>query len=387
MVRKFQDSYFAYFLMYHFYFLSFALFSTLISVYLLDRGFSATEVSILVSGSFFTSMLAQPIMGMLNDRIGIKKVTLYSFQIIIIGALCFMQAKSLAALTICYSLVLMLINGVNPVMDVLAAKSPYTYGKIRIWGTIGYALGSQLAGLIYRYVSPQAIFVVFVFAMLLSIVGVLGVNPLQDKKEFKTDSHKSYLGDLLKNRVYLYYLLIVALYSGVTNTGHTYIPSMLEESGLSVSMATTVIALAVICESPLIFYSYLFMDRFSIKTLLYLGLAILLFQYGVYALELGLTSKIIWTLIGKHAASMILIMLNLKIVAHLIDETYLVTALALVQTVRSLGTIVIQNAAGHILDWTNYSTMNGFLVAVLAVTLLLAAFLKIPEKTKKNMFA
>ena len=63
MFRKFQNSYFAYFLMYNFYFLSYALFSTLISVYMLDKGYSASQVSLVVSASFFSSMIVQPTHG------------------------------------------------------------------------------------------------------------------------------------------------------------------------------------------------------------------------------------------------------------------------------------------------------------------------------------
>ena len=67
MGKKFSNSYLAYFLMYNFYFLSNSLFSTLISVYMLDKGYTAGQVSIVVSASFFSSMLVQPIMGLLND--------------------------------------------------------------------------------------------------------------------------------------------------------------------------------------------------------------------------------------------------------------------------------------------------------------------------------
>ena len=136
MGKKFSNSYFAYFLMYNFYFLSLSLFSTLISVYMLDQGYTAGQVSIVVSASFFSSMLAQPIMGMLSDTLGIKRVSLVSFGLIILGAIFFMQADNLWLLGICYSFVLMLINGVSTVMDVLATQSPYKYGKIRIWGTL-----------------------------------------------------------------------------------------------------------------------------------------------------------------------------------------------------------------------------------------------------------
>ena len=387
MFRKFQNSYFAYFLMYNFYFLSYSLFSTLISVYMLDKGYSASQVSLVVSASFFSSMIVQPIMGVLNDMIG-KKVTIYSFLLIIVGAIFFTQANNLLLLTIWYSAVLMLVNGVNPVMDVLAAQSPYTYGKIRIWGTFGYAMGSQLAGLIYKFISPQAIFIVFIGMMCVSILGVLGIEPKQDQHPKKATQAKndSYIGQIFKNKTYLFYLIIVALYSGVGNTGHTYIPSMLEHSGLSVNVATTVVAISVICESPLIFFSYLFMDKLPIKKLLYIPLLILLLQYVIYGLDLGLTSKILLTLMSKHATGMLLIMVTLKIVANVVDEKYLVTAIALVQTARNLGTILIQNIAGDIIDKSGYEMMSFFLAGVMIVVLVLAFFLKVPNKPNQKLF-
>ncbi|EKU17404.1 major Facilitator Superfamily protein [Streptococcus intermedius BA1] len=388
MFRKFQNSYFAYFLMYNFYFLAYALFSTLISVYMLDKGYSASQVSLVVSASFFSSMIVQPLMGILNDKIGIKKVTIYSFLLINIAAIFFMQANNLLLLTVWYSAVLMLVNGVNPVMDVLAARSPYTYGKIRIWGTFGYAMGSQLAGLIYKFISPQAIFIVFIGMMCVSILGVFGIEPKHNQGSKKATQMKngSSIGKIFKNKTYLFYLLIVALYSGVGNTGHTYIPSMLEHSGLSVNMATTVVAISVICESPLIFFSYLFMDKVPIKKLLYIPLGILLLQYVIYGLDLGLTSKILLTLMSKHATGMLLIMVTLKIVANVVDENYLVTAIALVQTARNLGTILIQNIAGDIIDKSGYEMMSFFLAGVMVLVLVLAFFLKVPNKSSQKLF-
>ena len=388
MFRKFQNSYFAYFLMYNFYFLSYSLFSTLISVYMLDKGYSASQVSLVVSASFFSSMIVQPLMGILNDKIGIKKVTIYSFLLINIAAIFFMQANNLLLLTVWYSAVLMLVNGVNPVMDVLAARSPYTYGKIRIWGTFGYAMGSQLAGLIYKFISPQAIFIVFIGMMCVSILGVFGIDPKHNQGSKKATQMKndSSIGKIFKNKTYLFYLLIVALYSGVGNTGHTYIPSMLEHSGLSVNMATTVVAISVICESPLIFFSYLFMDKVPIKKLLYIPLGILLLQYVIYGLDLGLTSKILLTLMSKHATGMLLIMVTLKIVANVVDENYLVTAIALVQTARNLGTILIQNIAGDIIDKSGYEMMSFFLAGVMVLVLVLAFFLKVPNKSNQKLF-
>ena len=384
-----RNSYFAYFLMYNFYFLSFSLFSTLISVYMMDLGFSAQEVSIVVSVSFLASMIVQPILGNLIDRLGVKPVTLVSFVVVILGGIFFMQAKNLWALTLGYSLVIMLINGVNPVMDMLAARSPFTYGKIRIWGTIGYAIGAQMAGIIYQHIAPSAIFMVFILTMLLSIGGVLVIDfPAGQTGQVTSEkSGSTSFATFWGNKTYLLYLFFMILVYGVVNTGHTYIPSMLEASGLSVNAASTIVSIAVICESPLIFFSYLFMDKFSSKQLMVVPLVIITLQYLVYSQDLGLMSKIVLTLIAKHAASMILLMVNLKVVASLIEERYMVTALALVQTGRNLGAILVQNLASGLIDNYGYATMNLFLTGIMLVSLVMFALLKLPKGPKENLFS
>lgn len=54
---RYKNSYLSYFLMYNFYYFSWALFSALISVYLMGKGFKASEVSLVVSSSFLVSTL------------------------------------------------------------------------------------------------------------------------------------------------------------------------------------------------------------------------------------------------------------------------------------------------------------------------------------------
>lgn len=387
MVQKFQNSYFAYFLMYSFYFLSFSLFSTLISVYLLDKGYSATNVSFVVSMSFFTSMILQPFMGMLNDKIGVKKVTITSFILVILGTFYFLMANTLWSIAIGYSFILMFINAVNPVLDNIAAMSPYTYGKIRIWGTIGYAVGTQLAGLIYQYIAPQAIFYTFIGTMFMAIVGTFGIQvDGAIKQRTKELNLLQGIKKLLTNKTYLYFLVITGLYSGVTNAANTYVPAMLQHSGLSVGLSSTVVSVAVFCEAPLIFFSYLFMDKFSAKTLLYVPLFLLLLQYVVYGLDLGIWSKIVVTLIGKHAANMVLIMVTLRIASHLVDSKMIMTALAIVQSVRSLGSIFIQSLTGMVLDASSYEAMGFFWSGIIILSIILIFFLKLPQGEEKQLF-
>ena len=73
-MKKYNGSYFSYFLMYMFYYLSMALFSGLISVYLMDKGYSASNVSFVVSSSIILSMITQPFIGNLCDNYDKKMV-------------------------------------------------------------------------------------------------------------------------------------------------------------------------------------------------------------------------------------------------------------------------------------------------------------------------
>ena len=81
-------------------------------------------------------------------------------------------------------------------MEKIASSSPYQYGKIRIWGTIGYAIGSWLAGMIYQLISPSAIFICFIITMILCIIGLLGTktpSELGQNNEEKTKTNKQKL--------------------------------------------------------------------------------------------------------------------------------------------------------------------------------------------------
>lgn len=384
-MKKFKNSYLSYFLIYSFYYLSWALFSALISVYLMGKGFKASEVSIVVSMSFFTSMLTQPLIGRLNERKNYKTIDSVLFVIAIIGAIAFMLSDSFVAITLSYSLVLVVLNGINPVLEKVATSSPFQYGKIRIWGTIGYALGSQLAGILYDKISPSSIFIVFIFTVLLCILGLLNTEPdmpVTAKKEKKGSA-----SSLLRNKTFLYYLLICTVFYGVTNMSNTFIPTMLVHEGLSVDVTSTILSLAVFCEAPLILFSHKFMDQLSNKTLLLISVSMVFVQCAVYGFHLPLPLILIATFIAKHPAGMLYIMINLKVINTIVDKEQQIEALALVSTLKNLVAIIFQYAAGRILDVTSYGNLYLICTVFILVDLFLVIFYRIAKGTDRRLFS
>ena len=384
MLERYKNSYLSYFLMYNFYYLSWAVFSALISVYLLDKDFKASEVSLVVSTSFLTSMIFQPVIGMFSDRYDVKKVNFVLFTLAGIGGLAFMFASSLITITIGYSFVLTLINGTNPVMEKIASSSPYQYGKIRIWGTIGYATGSWLAGMIYQLISPSAIFICFIITMILCIIGLLGTQTPSELGQ--NNEEKTKTSTLFHNYKYLYYLIIAAIFQGITNMANTYIPAMFQNDGLKVSLVSTILSFAVLCEAPLVLFSHKFMDKLTNKRLLIIAYSMITIKFLCYALNVWLPLKVIITLITKHPSGMLFIMINLKIVSTLVPKEHQITALAFVQTLRNLSSIIFQNIAGQILDISSYQILFALSLIVIVVSFVLVILFKVPSGKDQKLF-
>jgi len=390
--EKYKGSYLSYLLMYNFYYLAFALFSVLISIYLLDKGFLPSEVSLVVSSSFFTSMLGQPAIGVLSDNFGNKIVNTILFALAGIGGIYFMFANSLVELLIGYSFVMTLINGTNPSMEKIATLSKFKYGSIRIWGTLGFASGSQLSGLIYDKIAPEMVYVAFVLSIFLSIIGVLGteedeatLNRIKNSKN-KTRSNTSALS-LFKNKPLIIYILIAGIFYGATSIGNIYIAPMLENEGIRVSLVSTILSVAVLIEMPIVFFSHKFMDKIANKKLLFIAFIAVVIQTFIYWLNLWTPSIVLATLLFKHPPGMLFVMINLKVVNTLVDEDYQITALALIQTFRNLSSIIFQNLSGQILNFTTYQNLYLLVFIILLLGLIIVSFYQIPSGNDKKTFS
>ena len=386
-MKKFHNSYAAYLLLYSFYFMSTSLFTTLISVYLMGKHYSASQVSTLVSVAFFLSMIAQPFFGYINERFGIVKMTTFSLSLIIGGVFGFLWAPNLFWLTVFYGLVLVCLNGTAPMMEIFATQSPYAFGKIRVWGTIGYSVGVQIAGWVYHQFSPQAVYYTVLLTIVLSLFCLSAVRMKTSEKRVEKMKEPVSIRPLLNNRPYLFFIILIGLASGVGNIGHTYIPELLMDSGLPVQLASTVVALSVVVEAPLIFFSDRFMDHWPLRVLITLPIGILFAQYAVYALPSPVFLKVVLTLLSKHTTGMVLIMVSLRFIAQQVNGKDQVLAMAIVQGARYLGTILLQPVAAFCIEKGGYQVMSFLLAGIVGTVFLLSFALKMPQGKVQSLFS
>ena len=392
LIARYTNSYLSYVLMYLFYNISFALFSAMLSVYLIGKGYSASDVSLCVSVGSLSAMITQPIIGGLTDRFGMRPVNLTMFGIVCLAAIGVVIAPNFFMLVGSWSIINLLMNGANPVVERMATSSPYDYGKVRMWGTIGFACGTQLSGIIYDNIAPDALFITLIFTMLLCILGFWGTQPrLAETEEANIeagdDEQKPSMKDLVTNRKFLYYLLIQILFLAVTGATYSFCPSYLVCKGLDASTASTILSGAALLELPFIIFSSKYMDKVPNKILLIACFSLVTINMAVFAFDLPLPIILVITLLCKHPPVIVNIMANMKVVNTIVDARLQITGLALVKACQSFGTIVSNNVGGNIVDASGYPPMFLFLLVVIAVGLVGVVFFRVPSGNDKKLFS
>lgn len=391
LLAKYTNSYLSYVILFFFYDIAFAFFSSMISVYLIGKGYSASQVSLLISVASLAAMVTQPIIGGLNDRFGMRVVNMAMFALTCVSAALFVMAPSYLMIVGAYSLVNLLMNGANPVVERMATSSPYSYGSIRSWGTVGFAVGTQLTGFIYDGIGPEAPYIGVIITMLIAILGFWGTQPRVTETEvakIESDGEPVSTKDLLTNRKFLYYLVIQVIFAAVTGAAYSFTPAALTDFlGMDASAASTILAIAVVLELPFLLLSSKFMDRVPNKALLLIACGLAIVQVLPFSLNLPLPVVIAITFLCKHPPAIINIMTNMKVVNTIVDPRQQITGLALVKACQNFGVIISNNIGGTIIDALGYPAMYTFLLTTMCVGLVLAILFRVPSGNDKRLFS
>lgn len=378
-----KGSYACYVLIYFFFYFCMAAFTSILSVYLTGIGKSATEMARIVSAGNLFGFAVLPISGYLCDRFRrTRLISLFFLCMIGLLSLVFSQCRQSWALFVLNGCVHSFLNTVSPISERIATGCKYRYGTLRVWGTLGYAVGAQVAGIAIQSFPSVVLFGSVTVAAALAALGFLGADDPDAAAKSTETAEKVSLTSFLKSPYFLLYLVISFLCMGCSGANMTYAPILLQELGLPTGAIGTALSVSTLVEIPLILFSNKFMDRFSGKTLLTATLGLFIVQYLCYGLLRSLAAVLIIMTLVKAIASTMMVMLALKMVRNLVSPALTTTGLTVVNAVNSLGTIALQNLGGIIVDRSSVHVFYLAMTALVLLALLLTAFLKISSNEK-----
>lgn len=181
-------------------------------------------------------------------------------------------------------------------------------------------------------------------------------------------------------------MIIVCVFYGVKNVNSIYLPAMYQNNGLSVSLATTVIFAGTMMELPIILLSRYYMNKIGNKQLLIIDFVLLVIQFASYAFIPNVIFQIIITVLTKSVTTMSFIMINMKVIATIVDNQHQMSAVAIVSTFKSFISITFQAIAGYLIDLYSYSSFYSFLLICSFIGLILCLFYKIPSGNEYHLF-
>lgn len=389
MIKRFRDSYMSYALLYSCYYAGTGLTTVLIAIYLQDMGFHATQTSLVVSMAYVMSMVAQPFAGKILAKYDVKTVNLVFLGLAAASSVIFIFCKNLYAIILIYGFIQAMMNCACPVVERMGTRCRFSYGKVRIWGTVGYSVSAQLAGLIYSYIAPYSLFICAAVSMVLcaiSLNATVEIVPQTTAKSEVRESKKVGYGFLKTNPNIVLYVVISSIFVGVTNIGHTYCAPMFRAEKIPVNLVSTILLVAGFCEMPFILFSYKFMNRIANKLLLWIIYGATLIQMLAYGMHAPVILMILVTFIAKHPAAMVNNMTNLKVMECLVSEEEQLPALSLVYMGRNLMTFATQIMAGQILQNSSYDTLFLVVSGIALVGMLLLVPFRVSSGNNKMLF-
>jgi len=254
--------------MYYFSFFGGGAFYMFIAKYLLSIGFTGSQIGVITSMGALIVMIFQPLWGYLSDRKDKTTeilITMLLATIIIVSILPFV--KTYLVVLIIFMLFYIFQSGMSPIQDSMALKSPFEYGKLRQWGSIGFAISVAMTGFLIDKINIYVIFVILIFSYILAI---LAIKRIKIPKKLKEDDviHLKEVLKLFKNKKYTLFLLASFFVWGTVSTHNTYFAVYYEGLGGTMSGVGLAVLLFAGSEVPFMIYAEKVIKKVGLEMIL-----------------------------------------------------------------------------------------------------------------------
>jgi len=269
-----------------FYYASSAILLPYLPLYLQQKGYSSGDIGLLMMIGPFVSIFAQPFWGYLSDRLHtVKKLILllWSLSLLASAGLFLTQGfwMTLLFILLLYFFLLPSVPLLDSIMIKSAAQRGRSYGSIRMWGSIGFSSTALISGLLLARLGgigsiPYIYWTLWIFPLLLLI-------PLKDEQSDGQRVSLGMIGQLGRNKLFLWFLLLVLLLAIPHRMNDAMLGLYLSHLGASDSMVSWAWALAAVSEIPTFALFGRFMHRFHELALLGVVAVLYVVRWSLYA--------------------------------------------------------------------------------------------------------
>jgi MFS transporter, PPP family, 3-phenylpropionic acid transporter len=261
---------------YFVFFVGFASLTPFLVLYYEKRGLSGSQIGLLAAISPLVSLVAGPLWsGFADATRRHKSIFMFTMAGVVVTSLLIYNASSLAWLIPTVILFAFLAAPIMPLMDSstmsLLEGRKDQYGKIRVWGTLGWAIGAPLTGWLVERSGVQWSFYAYAFLMIVSLLigSRIPIGHTQISAPFRDGMRR-----LFSNRRWMFFLLVIFI-SGIANAGiSTYLFLYMDGLGAGRGMMGLALTISTVSEVPVMFFADRLLRRFNARGLILIALSI-----------------------------------------------------------------------------------------------------------------
>jgi MFS transporter, PPP family, 3-phenylpropionic acid transporter len=267
---KFRLSMF-YFLLY----LGMGAFMPFMSLFLHERGFVGSEIGMILAAGSLAGIVAQPVFGMINDAASdyrtVLKVSSFLSVIVVFG---YYFSNGLIPMLITAAVFSFINTPAGPIMDSIAVeKGPafgFSYGQVRVWGAIGFALITVVAGYVFSAVGFRYTFLAYaIFALLMFLM--VFTFPRLERPKRPSVFGREVLQAVFYNWRFMIFVAVSLLISASVTMNFSYLPIYFQKLNYPADLIGWNFTIAAIVEIPLFLFSTIVIRRIGLFPMLAIG--------------------------------------------------------------------------------------------------------------------
>jgi len=264
------------------FYLGMGAFMPFMSLFLHERGFNGGEIGLILAVGSLTGIVAQPLFGLINDlakdyRTILKLTTLLS-ALVSFG---YFFSHGLVPILVTAVLFSFINTPTGPIIDSIAVeKGPsfgFAYGQVRLWGALGFALVTVVAGYVYSRVGYQYSYPAYAFFACLIFI-LIFTFPKLERPHSGPVYGKEVLGAVFSNGPFVLFIAMTLLISATNTMNFSYLPIYFQKLHYPMEVVGWNFTIAAVVEIPLFWYSAKVMQRIGLFPILAIGT-------GAYALK------------------------------------------------------------------------------------------------------
>lgn len=254
-------------------------------LYLHYRGLNGTEIGWVLAVESCASLLAQPIWGYLSDKFKtVRKILFICVIGLLIGSSIFFQMDTLSTILITGAAFYFFATPIGALSDSLAQRRAdelnISFGSIRMWGSVGFAISALIVGRILDQFGVQYMIWPYLF------FGLVILFVLIPMKDVKVESEPVKLKDVRKiftNKPFLIFLVVIVFITITHRMNDYYIALYIAELGGSESLVGLAWFMGVISEAAVFALAGFWFKKY--RTLIFIIAAAILYtiRWFLYA--------------------------------------------------------------------------------------------------------